>query len=184
MLTGPLPALVDHSKMATQQAVIEGSVPVSQIARFSAILADSEGEVRLRLEFTRNEHDRTRVTGETTVSVNLMCQNCLQSFSRELQTSLCVTIVPDSEKLQTLDELEDGFISADPMVRLVDLIEDELILSVPMVPRHDFGSCPNEDNSTEPASSEDAGELTHRPFAGLSDQMAATSDRNRNKAES
>ncbi len=178
MLAGPLPELVDHQKLAHQAAVLEGAVPVEQFTRFCELLADSKGEVRLKLEFSTKDK-RTRVRGQAEVEVNLVCQNCLLTFPKTLECLLDLSIVEDSELLENIDQSEDVFVCAEETVRIVDLVEDELILSVPMVPRHDAGTCPNEERTD---GSDASGELTHRPFADLGDQLAAMEEK-QNKVE-
>ena len=84
------------------------------------------------------------------------------------------------------DQVDDGIICSEKLVSTVDLVEDELILTVPMVPTHQKGECPldaeirkherkietkgtieNKENGVEEPS-------TYRPFAGLGEQIAGS----------
>ncbi|MDZ7686552.1 MAG: YceD family protein [Gammaproteobacteria bacterium] len=76
-------------------------------------------------------------------------------------------IVATIDQLIELDEDEDGVVCEGSMLRVVDIVEDELMVSLPMVPRHSDGDCgetwqPESDDETVEEEPE-----THRPFAGL-----------------
>ena len=73
-----------------------------------------------------------------------------------------------------LHEDDDGLVCEDELILLVDLLEDELILALPMVGKHPEGECkpaadvaaePN--TAVEPADRKGASKDTYRPFAGL-----------------
>ncbi len=174
MLAGPLPNLVDHRKLANQQGIIEGSFPVQRFERLVEMLVDHAGEVILRLEFNRGEDGRTVVSGHVESEVRLECQTCLQPVTQKLSSDLSVIVVKDEAELEQLDELQDGVVNDDKLIPIAALVEDELILTVPMIPRHENGECPDSeyavsenlaaDNVDEPAT-------THRPFAGLADAI-------------
>lgn len=59
------------------------------------------------------------------------------------------------------DETEDDVLVLASRLDLAELIEDELILSLPLVPRHDRCSGPLPEDATEPA------EPVPHPFAAL-----------------
>lgn len=172
MLTGPLPALVDHRKMASRQQVLEGSVPLSQLSRFSDMLAQVDGDVDLVLAFSKGNHDWTKVSGSATATVALICQNCMQSYQQSVDCEIDVNIVSREEDLRQLDEDADGFVCTEPQIAVVHLVEDELILATPMIPRH-AGQCPDNDYRQEPENVPEVEEekTTHRPFAGLAEAM-------------
>jgi uncharacterized protein len=55
-------------------------------------------------------------------------------------------------------------------LRLVDLVEDELLLSIPQIPRHSSGSCATDNmitDSVPPDPAEDDEEEVENPFAEL-----------------
>jgi uncharacterized metal-binding protein YceD (DUF177 family) len=85
-----------------------------------------------------------------------------------------VMLVETEDELLELTQREEGILVESPVARLTDILEDELILSLPMVSRHG-GQCENPDESVsdeaasdETASDETAEVTTHRPFENLS----------------
>jgi len=71
----------------------------------------------------------------------LSCQRCLQPFEQALAVDTRVRFVRDEALAETLDaELEEDVLSLPRWLDLRSLIEDELLLGLPLVPRHQ--QCP------------------------------------------
>ncbi|MBT4492626.1 MAG: hypothetical protein HOC70_05225 [Gammaproteobacteria bacterium] len=171
MLTGPLPALIDHRKLANQGRILEGSVPVNHLSRLRDMLAKVDGDVYLKLAFSKGDQQKTHVSGTTYATVELVCQNCLRGYSQELRCELGLDIVEQESELALLEENADSFIADGQEIRIVDLIEDELILAVPMIPRHADGACPGNDYGQAADDEPVTTEMTHQPFAGLAEAI-------------
>lgn len=174
--------------MAAQEQVLEGSLPVAELARLCELLADDSGDVHLNIVFSRGHLNRTKLSGTVTATVCLTCQNCLQDYETELESDLAITIVRDQQALDDLDDDIDGYVCETPQLSVRELLEDELLLSVPMIPRHgsdcpgDAGRQGDETPSTAAESVESAGQSekgdTHRPFAGLAEALKQQNDDN------
>jgi uncharacterized protein len=100
--------------------------------------------------------------------VVLQCQRCLQAMPQPLGVDRRFRFVRGEDEAARLDEeTEDDDVLALPdLLDLRDLVEDELILALPLVPRHD-GPCP--EPLPQPAnddSTDRAAEAEH-PFAAL-----------------
>ncbi len=172
MLAGPIPALLDHRKLANQQGIVSGAFPVQQLDRFCEVLADPDGDVSLDLVFSKGERDRTCVTGRLQASVSLICQTCLQPMKQALSCELTVVIVAREEDLESLEGDQDGILHPEKLIPVAALIEDELMLAVPMIPRHDKDDCPDSEYklSPSPVKAENdslQAEETYKPFADL-----------------
>jgi uncharacterized protein len=74
--------------------------------------------------------------------VPLQCQRCLQAISEPLVVDRRFRFVQGEAEAERLDEeLEDDVLALPALLDLQALLEDELILGLPLVPRHD-GPCP------------------------------------------
>jgi uncharacterized protein len=74
-------------------------------------------------------------------ALSLCCQRCLQPMTVELDVRSAFLFVQGEELAEQLDEhCEDNVLAITPSLDLLTLIEDELILALPLVPRHDV--CP------------------------------------------
>ena len=171
MLTGPLPEKVDHRKLVNDQAKLEGTIPLVNFSRLVQPLKSDQGNVQVSLGFRKGRKHRIIVAGKAAVNVSLECQACLGSQDFLLEVKLLLTIVGTQSALLELPQEEDGLLVEDKLVVLVDLIEDELMLGLPMVARHADGDCDDVYRLPEPPLEPLAvtEEGTYRPFAGLLD---------------
>jgi uncharacterized protein len=172
MSTGPIPERVDHRKLANQAGLIEGTLPIQCFHRLGGMLVVREGDVYLRLEFSKGDFGSTRVDGTVSTEVCTICQNCMQQFWRKISCDVALQVVSDESKLERLTEDEDAIVAPEKVISVAELIEDELILAMPMIPRHEEGECPETDYERDVVVLQEVQEVqevqtTYRPFAGL-----------------
>jgi len=146
MLRRP-PVQVDPLDLADRQREIEGVLPVSAFHRLSQWLDSDEGTVEVRLRFTHDEAGRRVMRGRLSGDLQLVCQRCLAPFVLPVERSLDLVLVQtEAEAAQVPEALDSLVVGEQRGVHVVDLVEDELILALPLVPRcGDFG------NACEPA---------------------------------
>ena len=71
-------------------------------------------------------------------TVTLQCQRCLQAMQQPLQVDRRFRFVRTEAQAEQLDEIaEDDVLVLAPTLNLHELLEDELILALPIVPRHE-----------------------------------------------
>jgi uncharacterized protein len=91
--------------------------------------------------------------------IPLACQRCLKAIPFNLDVDNLLEIVPEGSDMSQ-DELEDDtrdFLPVAGELNLAELVEDEILLSLPVAPRHEKCGLPG---------AADAGERIH-PFAVL-----------------
>jgi uncharacterized protein len=72
----------------------------------------------------------------------LACQRCLQPGKHRVEADRWIRFVRDEAQAEVLDaELEEDVLAMPHRLDLAGLLEDELLLSLPLVPRH--ASCPH-----------------------------------------
>ena len=174
MLTGPWPVRLDHKKAASQARKIKAQVPIDLLPRFSEILVDSDGDVDIELAFSSSHQGRTRIQGRAQLIVGLICQNCMQPFKQPINCEIDVKLACSNVESDTevLDCRTDVIVCNDREISLTDLVEDELIMSLPMIPRHNNLNCVSNEYVWKNIEEDDGeNETTHRPFAGLASEM-------------
>ncbi len=184
MFKGPLPAEVNYRKFAGNSTKLVGTVPVSAFGRLSESIANDKGEVQAKLEFRRGKKQKTLIIGHISVNLELVCQNCLAPFSTDLESSFRWVLVEDEDALIALHPDDEGVICGEDSVNIVDLLEDELLVSLPMVAKHEEGECSFTTQHTDgsEASGESTGDTTqdgqgagknnadtYQPFASLAE---------------
>jgi uncharacterized protein len=99
-------------------------------------------------------------------TLRLACQRCLQPMTVALEIRPKLRFVHGEEQAERLDEEgEDDVLALDKALDLHDLIEDELILALPLVPRHD--PCPRPLPMSTGVIDAPAGGHGEHPFAAL-----------------
>jgi uncharacterized protein len=118
------------------------------------IQADVSEFPRLAQEFTQGALF-CRVTGradqrggmslQLTVNggVELTCQRCLGGMQHTVEIEHTLHLARNEAELERLDALPDSdAILVGEMLNLVDLVEDEVLLSLPLAAMHAEGKCP------------------------------------------
>ncbi|RDH44334.1 YceD family protein [Zooshikella ganghwensis] len=146
MLTGQLPISINPRKLAHAETRIAGSILVTDLPRFAEAIIDPEGEVALDLQFLQDEEGFYVVQGSLSVEVKLTCQRCLQVMHLPLSVTCSLAIVWHEEAAKAVPAHYDPVIVAETNVALTDLVEDELILALPIVARHEQTDCHFEGN--------------------------------------
>ncbi len=106
---------------------------------------------------------------QATTEVALICQRCLLPMTEPLAVQRSFRFVANEEEAARLDEDSDDDVLALPrLFDLLELLEDELILALPIVPRH--ASCPQPlvvAGLHSPPGPQEPQEPTQHPFAAL-----------------
>jgi uncharacterized protein len=116
------------------------------------------------------------VTGRVQACLRLTSQRCLEEVEIPVDAPIELALIRRDEDALDLPEHLDPWLVSEERLNPLDLVEDELLLAVPQVPRHPHGSCgPRSvagDEAAASAADEDEDEdtesdLKRRPFAIL-----------------
>jgi len=166
MLNGPIPPHVDPRKLADRGATLEGELPLASLSRLCDPLADSAGAVRAKLVFDRDERRAVVIHSELDVEVKMVCQRCLELVALPIHSESTYAVVKEGANTQSLPQGYDVLEVGEDPLDLLTLVEDELLLALPIVPAHDPEVCQQPAGIEEPEPSED--EVTRsNPFSVL-----------------
>ncbi len=115
-------------------------MPVGACERIVAEHGPQDGEMVYELAFDRDEQGTRRVSGSVFAHVRMICSRCLAPVELTLRPRFVLGIVADDAAAAALPEPYDPLVSAAPMP-LAQLLEDELLLALPLVPVHLDGGC-------------------------------------------
>lgn len=162
-----LPETLDLRMLAEQQVVMTGWIPNRIMRRLSESLADEAGETEAELGFAFDPVRRPTVSGWAETELALVCQRCLEVYRQPLRVEFSLVLVQGEDEGELLaDEVEPLLLESD-RVRTVDLLEDELILALPIVAAHaDEKDCRMQAGE-QGAMSEAAEQQKPNPFAAL-----------------
>ena len=132
--------VVASKAVATRQRYV-GVLPLAQLPRVAAQLADKAGELQVELEAGKDAAGRASLRGTIRGELSLTCQRGLHPFPWACQVESNLQLVgseADEEKVMTEAE---AYLVVDDQLPLRDLVEDEVLLALPMMPRCDDPDC-------------------------------------------
>ena len=137
-----LPLQIDPFRLAEARRVLEGQVALRHMKRLASALSNSEGEIEISLEFGIDNMGVPFVTGPIQVNLSLICQRCLEEMNLPVETELALGFVRSSVEAEAMIGPYEPYIVESVPMDLMDLIEDEILLSLPQIPMHPFEECP------------------------------------------
>jgi uncharacterized protein len=150
---------------------LQGTVPLSVCRRLAAGLAAvPDGELQwtasIRSAGPGPAASRPELWLRVRAAVPLICQRCLQPLLHPLVVDRRFIFARDEDEAARLDEeIDDDVLVLERLFDLLALVEDELILTLPIVPRHD--ECPQPLAGPQVASEDDIPDAAPHPFAAL-----------------
>jgi uncharacterized protein len=130
-----LPDQVDVWRMVSGRRCFSGQLPLASLPRLRDSLADVGGTVDFELEFDTDEFDQAFVELRAQGELPLICQRTLEVYRQPVAVSLRLGLIRrEQEEAALLPGYEALLVPADGMIAPADLIEDELILALPLVP--------------------------------------------------
>lgn len=164
---------IDVLAAARAGAALAGRIPITAMRRLAAGLAAvPDTEAAWEAEASRiaatGSDPETWLHLQAHAEVPLQCQRCLQPMQQPLAVDRRFRFVRSEAEAQALDEeIEEDVLVLEPRLELQELVEDELILALPIVPRHDV--CPQPLVLAEPSPAPGASvePASTNPFAAL-----------------
>ncbi len=164
----------DLAKLAEMRARFEFEIPLGDLPGIPDEFMLADGPVRVWLQFGR---ERGVAVADVRVQAALtpLCQRCLREMRLDIASESHVAIVESEAQAAKVPEELETFLAPDSQGTLAALAAEELLLSLPIVPRHEASARCLEVSVGEaavnivPASPgvTAALEETQRPFADL-----------------
>ena len=154
-----LKRISDAFVFAREGRVLEGALSVEALERLHDLLTEVAGEVTFRLQGSKGANGECMLHLEVSGVLPLVCQRCLSAVPYNLDVDSLLELIPEGADMSQ-DELEDDTRDFLPVAReleVLELVEDEILLALPVAPRHEKCGLPG---------TADAGERIH-PFAKL-----------------
>ena len=136
-----LPTHVDPRKLALQGCFLEGEVNLEHLTRLSSSVSSVCSPFKVMVRFSIDESKAKIACGVATVSVMTICQRCLDEVQVDLNAKFDLQIVYSEEQAQQVARNYEPWLVADRMANLCEVLEDEILLALPVVNYHPVGSC-------------------------------------------
>ncbi|HNY42887.1 MAG TPA: YceD family protein [Bryobacteraceae bacterium] len=141
----------DSFAFARDGRVLEGTLAVASLERLHDLLAEVSGEFAFRIEGYKGERGQSMLHLEVNGTLPLACQRCLEAIRFDLDVDCHLELIPEGKELSQ-EELEDDtrdFLPVAGELDVAELVEDEILLAVPVAPRHEKCGLPGAANAGE-----------------------------------
>lgn len=148
-------AVVDNLEFARRGAVLQGEVAVADLERLQDFLLSSQGGIKYTLS------GKTGAKGEALLEcaiegrLVLQCQRCLEALEYPLRIVSTLNVVEGATQFDDVGDEVEGVdsIPASSAMDVLALIEEEILLNLPMSPLHAPDACKAQ-GAAKPASEE------------------------------
>jgi uncharacterized protein len=162
---------LDIDRLSEAEADIDFAVPLAELPRLRAQVASVAGEVHGRVHFRRMAGI---AVAELTLSgtAHLVCQRCLGALDVGVEGQAQVGLIASEADAGSVPEELEPVLAAEGRISVGELVEEELLLTLPIVPLHggtEAGACVVADAPPLETSAHEA--EVQRPFAQLAELL-------------
>ena len=132
----------DSLQFAKSGESLKGSLRVEELPRLSDSLRPDDVAVQYRLDGV-SASGRPALRLQVEAKVWLTCQLCMSLYPEMLNLDTVLPVARNEAELarwEALDPMLDALV-ADPELDVAVLVEDEILLAIPLVPMHPEGEC-------------------------------------------
>lgn len=136
-----LPTHVNPMRLAENATTLHGLLLTKNMERLRTSLYDPEAEADVKIQFGVDQQGVHFLKGVVTAHVTLQCQRCMESFVHEICGDFAYGMVSSEEKAKKLPKRYDPITVLDDSLNIPDMIEEELMINLPIVPMHCSVDC-------------------------------------------
>ncbi len=131
--------IINSLEFAQQAHEIHGRIAPLDLERLADVLVSQAGELRYSLVGGRDSQGGPELRLSVDGELELICQRCLQPMFQAVKIDARFIVVGSENQLPAPEEEPDDaeFLVADPHMNVVALIEDEVLLALPLASVHE-----------------------------------------------
>ena len=179
------PDLLNPWKAADGRRSFQGTMPLKRMQRLAPLLASVESvawkDAWFRADFARDAQGFVTVELWAEAELPLICQRSLLPYLESVRRHSLLAVVEDFTDQDLLPEHYEPVLVEQGQLALVELVEDELLLALPEVPRNpDVAEVSRSTDLAEPEKDSEPEEPTRKPFAELGRLLATRAKEEQN----
>lgn len=129
-------SLRDLEALGGRQGELGGEIELDRLPRLAGLLHSKAGSVKASLQFRQRGVGRLAATLELATTVELTCQRCLEPFAQPIAERVELLFVEPGEAGTSIPEDVEPIELDEGRLLPAQLIEDEIIVAIPLVPKH------------------------------------------------
>jgi uncharacterized protein len=129
-------SLRDLESLANRGVTLSGELTIGTLTRLKSSLHSDVGSVSATLRFRQRDDGWLGAELALKATVELVCQRCLEPFRHELAETANVVLADAASLPAAVPAGFEPFELEDGRLQPAELVEDELIVAMPLVPKH------------------------------------------------
>jgi uncharacterized protein len=139
---GSTQTVIDSLEFARTGQTLRGNLPLPGLTRLKDSLADAVGTVEFEVTGGQDVRSRPILMVAIRGMLHLQCQHCLEALEHPLRVlNTLLLVAAGAGAAGELDDEDIEWIEASRELDVANLVEDEILLSLPYAPRHEEGAC-------------------------------------------
>lgn len=132
---------INPLRLAKAGECIGGNFRLDSMERLRGLVLDYDDKIEYSLSFSIDESGLCAIDSEISGTVTMECQRCLKPFVVEIQKRNLLGLVNDKDEMEALAAEYEPLLLDEELLAIDDLIEDELLLAIPLSPLHPVEKC-------------------------------------------
>jgi len=128
-----LKSFIQPRKLANKNGELRYQWHVEDFSRLDGLLYSNDGRINVHLKGRFDDRNRCLVEAHISADVQLECQTSFEAIGYEIDTKVLYCTLVSEEQIADLDEEYEALLIDDGQVDIKEVIEDELILSIPVI---------------------------------------------------
>ena len=142
-MSDQLPDTIKPQSLIDTGGHLSGYSVLADMERLSTMLASNDGIVEARLDFGKDHQGIRFIKGTLKAELLLTCQRCLETVPYPVDLVLSLALLASEDQVAGLPDEYDPLVLDTQSLSLTTLIEDELLLALPIVAMHPESECSN-----------------------------------------
>ena len=125
-------------KFAKKNLSVTDEFNIEVLPRINEIASNNSDKIKVNYSFYLENDTTPCLDGEVSLIIYLACQRCLEGLPFSLDFNFSLAFVKNENQAEKLSKHLELYLFEDEELSLIDLISDEILLSIPMAPKHNL----------------------------------------------
>ncbi len=162
------PDWLDPWKAAQGRRQFAGTLALKQLSRLHALLHSTDGMAAFSVRFFSDRENRPWIDIEVNAELTLLCQRSLQPYAESVRRRSRLAVIEQAAEQALLSEDAEPVLVDKGRLAIRDLVEDELLLGLPLVPKNpEIAVIEPEPHALQDTGEDDRKDDGQNPFAAL-----------------
>lgn len=129
------PDWISPVRAAEGKRIFSGTIPLKRMKRLVPLLVSAEGDASFTATFKRDIENRVVIVLQVEAHLPLICQASLEVYDEQVQRRSELAVIDEDGRVDDIPDYYDVVSSEHGRVAIAALVEEELLLSLPPIPR-------------------------------------------------